>query len=150
MQWIFPSGPGRVCRIALDHQAYIRVNTYKSSRGLADPLSVTPEQYAEGFGFLVTETTSVVVEEPPLRSWFGLPEKPPNCGHTSGRLTLPNASGEIMLTPCQYRADLAQDLPSAAREVRENDARIPQCMTMMCIHHVRGPREHCRWLTIRT
>ncbi|MFY9331700.1 MAG: radical SAM protein [Candidatus Nanopelagicales bacterium] len=94
--------------IELAHEwgALLRMNTYKSASGLADPQAVTVEQYWTGFGYLVDQCITLVVDEPPLFPWFNR-TAPPNCGRSSIRVGFPTLQGEIPITPCQYRPDFA-------------------------------------------
>ncbi|MFY9218927.1 MAG: radical SAM protein [Candidatus Nanopelagicales bacterium] len=91
--------------LAHEWDALLRMNTYKSASGLDDPQAVTVEQYWDGFGYLVDQCTTLVVDEPPLFPWFDR-TAPPNCGRSSIRVGFPTLQGEIPITPCQYRPEL--------------------------------------------
>ena len=92
--------------LAEDWGSLLRMNTYKSSGGLADPQAVTLEQYWDGYRYLVENCTTMLVDEPPLFPWFGR-EAGPNCGNSSIRVGFPTKDGDIPITPCQYRPEFA-------------------------------------------
>lgn len=91
--------------LAQSSDSLLRINTYKTRGALSDPLAVPVGAYWEGFRLLIENSVSYLVDEPPIRPWFGLSATPPNCGERSIRIGFPGKDGRLAVTPCQYRPD---------------------------------------------
>src|SRR5258708_1117084 len=78
-------GLGEVARVAKKFESPLRVNVYQSVR--TDAFALTYEEYWEGFRRLFAETDVIMIGEPLVRAFAGLPPLEGGCGVGTVRLT---------------------------------------------------------------
>src|SRR5437870_788494 len=76
---------GEVARVAKKFEAPLRVNVYQSVR--TDAFALTYEEYWEGFRRLFAETDVIMIGEPLVRAFAGLPALAGGCGVGTVRVT---------------------------------------------------------------
>jgi radical SAM protein with 4Fe4S-binding SPASM domain len=92
--------------LAKAHDANVRINPIKTVEASHLALKLTPEQYYDGFSFLMEQCSVVDLGEPPLATMTrsagarGCP-----CGRTSFRIHAITPEGEIPVSPCVYLHD---------------------------------------------
>ncbi len=74
-----------VARVAKKFEAPLRVNVYQSVR--TDAFALTYQEYWEGFRRLFAETDVIIIGEPLVRAFAGLPPLPGGCGVGTVRVT---------------------------------------------------------------
>src|SRR5437660_9176805 len=74
-----------VAQVARKFEAPLRVNVYQSVR--TDAFALTYEEYWEGFRRLFAETDVIMIGEPLVRAFAGLPPLAGGCGVGSVRVT---------------------------------------------------------------
>src|SRR5438477_4144832 len=74
-----------VARVARKFEAPLRVNVYQSVR--TDAFALTYQEYWEGFRRLFAETDVIIIGEPLVRAFAGLPPLPGGCGVGTVRVT---------------------------------------------------------------
>jgi radical SAM protein with 4Fe4S-binding SPASM domain len=74
-----------VARVAKKFEAPLRVNVYQSVR--TDAFALSYEEYWEGFCRLFAETDVIMIGEPLVRAFAGLPPLPGGCGVGTVRVT---------------------------------------------------------------
>jgi radical SAM protein with 4Fe4S-binding SPASM domain len=84
-----------VARVAMRHQAPLRINVYQAVR--SDLYALSYEEYWQGFRALFAETDVIVIGEPLVRAMAGLPPRTGGCGVSTVRVT-PRATTQ----PCVY------------------------------------------------
>jgi len=74
-----------VAQVAKKFEAPLRVNVYQSVR--TDAFALTYQEYWEGFRRLFAETDVIIIGEPLVRAFAGLPPLPGGCGVGTVRVT---------------------------------------------------------------
>lgn len=107
MRWNFtPKHLDALMDISVHYGSNLRINVLKPTERRHYDLTITTEQYFEGFKQLMTNCESVEVGDPVLAALFNKKQaKGCPCGRTSFRIHSITPDGRIFVSPCVYLHD---------------------------------------------